>query len=248
VTIAHAVGKWDVDRVIVEHSDRVIVHNKYCHKKFGFTEKAVIIHHGCRVVDTPPEDEAKKALGIDPRIPIVGYLGFISPYKGLEILIEAMRGIPNAALLIGGGWHAGPDTQYIGQLKQLTLSVLPGRCQWLGYVPDERLATGYGAMRVFVYPSRFATESGALLTALGHGRAVLASRLPPFEEKEAERALMCFDDVDDLRGKIEMLLGDSEERGRLQTMARLYCREHSWERVAEMHLELYRSVLEEGDG
>jgi len=245
VTIAHAVGKWDVDRVIAEYSDRVIVHNKYCHRKFGFKDKTVIIPHGCRVVDTPPEEEAKKALGIDPRIPIVGYLGFISPYKGLEILIEAMREIPNAALLIGGGWHAGPDTQYIGQLKQLTLSVLPGRCQWLGYVPEERLATVYGSMRVFCYPSRYSTESGALLTALGHGRAVIASDLPPFREKADEGALWCFTDVDDLREKIERLLMDDVAREWLSFQALKYCREHSWGIVANKHKRLYEEVLDE---
>jgi len=248
VTIAHAVGKWDVDKTIAECSSRVIVHNEYCLNRFGFRSKAVIIPHGCRVAETPSEEEAKKALGIDPRIPIVGYLGFISPYKGLEILIEAMREIPNAALLIGGGWHAGPDTQYIGQLKQLSFNVLPGRCQWLGYVPDERLAIVYGSMRVFVYPSRFATESGALLTALGHGRAVVASDLPPFREKEEFGALWCFRDVGDLREKVRVLLARDDTRRILEEMARRYCREHSWERVAEMHLELYRSVLEEGDG
>jgi len=242
VTILHSVGvRWDVDRVIASTSDKVIVHNEFCAHRFGFP--SVVIPHGTKPCEIPSAEEAKRSLGIDPRAPIVGYCGFISEYKGLEALFEAMLKVPKVAVLIGGGWFAGPGTVYSENLKQKSLAALPGRCQWLGYVADEKLATVYGAMDLVVYPSRFATESGALLMALSHGKAVLASRLPPFKEKEKQGALMTFKDVTDLRRKIKRLLKDKELRSKLEEGARRYAKLVQWSEVAKRHVDLYKQIV-----
>ena len=244
VVTMHAVGSYAIDKVVADVSDRAICHNEFCARHFqGDSQKVVIIPHGCLPTQTPPMDECKRALGIDPRIPVVGYQGFISPPKGVEQLVQAMIGVPNAALLIGGGWVVGEETQYIMSLKQWSLEVLKGRCQWLGYVPDEKLATVYGAMDVFVYPSRFATESGALLTALSHGKATIASNVPPFKEKEKQGALMTFKGVEDLKRKIKRLLKDEALRQRLEEGARKFAEQNSWGSVGEKHLSLYKAIL-----
>jgi glycosyltransferase involved in cell wall biosynthesis len=154
-----------------------------------------------------------------------------------------MADVKGAALLVGGGWFVGEETQYLMTLKQWSLNVLKGRCQWLGYVPDEKLATVYGAMDVFVYPSLYATESGALLTALSHGRATLASAVPPFKEKEKLGALMTFKGVEDLKRKIKRLLKDEALRRKLEEGARKFAEENSWVSVAEKHLSLYKHIL-----
>jgi len=245
VTTMHAIGNWSVDRVIAEVSDRVIVHNEFCFRRFAFPEKTSIIPHGCNSVECPPPEEARRLLGIPPEVPVVGYLGFISTYKGLEVLIEAMKEVPKAALLIGGGWHAGPDTSYITNLKNRSMEVLEGRCMWLGFVPDASLPNAYGAMSIVVYPSMFATESGALLTAMGHGKAVIASSLPPFKEKEEVGALMTFEGLEDLREKIRFLLEDDGARSKLKEGARRYVEENSWKNVAEQHLKFYEELLDQ---
>jgi len=244
VTTMHATGLYRIDPVIYRTSDKVIVHNEYCARRLGKPENTVIISHGClEPIKCPPEDECKRALGIDPRAPLVGYLGFIGPQKGLETLIEAMRYVREAALLIGGGWHTGEETAYITQLKEMTLRLMPGRYRWLGYVPDELLATVYGSMKVLVYPSRFATESGALLMAMSHGKAIIASRVPPFREKEKKGALITFASVRDLSRKIRRVLRDDEFRRRLEEGARRWAYENRWEVVAKKHILLYREVL-----
>ena len=241
VTTCHSVGKWEIDSFISMFSDRLIVHNEFCAKHLG--SPFVIIAHGCNLVKEIPIDQAKRSLGIDPKIPVVGYVGFISTYKGLETLIEAIVNVPKTALLIAGGSHVGDDTQHMMQLKERTSKVLQGRCQWLGWIPDERLPTIYGALDLVVYPSRFATESGALLMALSHGKACITSRLPPFQEKEKLGALMTFKDVKDLTRKIKRLLKDDEMRKSLEEGARRYCEDNSWGKVAMKHIELYESLV-----
>jgi len=241
VSTMHAVGRLQIDRKISEVSDRIIVHNQFCKKSLRFDSE--VIHHGCKPSKTRPRGEAMKSFGIDERVPMVGYCGFISPYKGLEALIEAVSRIPKSALLLGGGWHAGPGTQYIASLNQMTQALLPNRCQWLDFVPDEELPMAYGAMDVVVYPSVYATESGALLMALSHGKAVIANRLPPFKEKEKLGALTTFRGINSLVKKIRKILRDDEYKISLEDGARAYVEANTWSKVAEQHIELYERLL-----
>lgn len=245
VTTMHSAGNFQLDRIVSENSDRVIVHNEFCARRFGYP--CVIINHGCSgPFKSPPIDVCKKDLGIDPRARIVGYVGFISSYKGLEWLVEAMTKVPKAALLIGGGWHAaGAETQYITELKKTSLKILRGRCQWLGYVPDERLSAIYGAMDIVVYPSRFITESGALLMALSHGKAVIANNLRPVREKAKEGALTTFKSVRGLTRKIKQLLKDQDLRAELERGATEYAEKNSWANVASLHLSLYEDTVKD---
>ena len=241
VSTMHAVGNLGIDRAVADSSDKMIVHNQFCKKRLRFDSE--VIPHGCKPSETMPRGEAKRRIGIDERIPLVGYCGFISHYKGLETLIEAVSKIPKSALLMGGGWHAGPETHYIATLNQMTQSLLPHNCKWLGFVPDDELSMAYGAMDVVVYPSVYATESGALLMALSHGKAVIANRLPPFREKEKLGALTTFRGVNSLVKKIRKVLRNDEYRASLEAGARVYAEEHSWSKVAEQHIDLYEELL-----
>lgn len=243
VTTMHATGNFEIDRVIYDVSDKIIVHNEFCKRGFD-TDKTVVIPHGCKKpIICPPKEVCRAAHNIPAQTLIVGYCGFISNYKGLEVLIKAMTRIPDAALLIAGGWHLQEETAYINQLKALTNSVLHKRCQWIGYVPDEQLSLAYGAMDVVCYCSKFASESGALLMAMSHGKPVIASSLPPFREKEREGALITFKTEDDLVSKIDLLLKDMELRDKLERGAKDYSYKNRWEVVAEKHINLYREIL-----
>lgn len=241
VTTMHATGlRYDLDKAVSEGSDVIIVHNKFCQSRLEYSSE--IIPHGCELAETNPREKSKRALMINPKNSTVGYLGFISNYKGLEALIKAMIPV-NAELIVAGGWHTGDETDYITKLRDMTLKMLPDRCKWTGFVQDELLPTVYGAIDVFVYPSIFSTESGALLTALSHGKAVIASNLPPFKEKEEAGALTTFENVQDLTKKIENLLSNQGMREKLEKGARDYALRNSWyPNIAEKHIELYEKL------
>jgi len=242
VTTMHATGNWQVDRIIAEKSDAVIVHNKNMAKLFH--GKSHIVHHGVTVTPCMDMDVAKKAYGIDPKALIVGYLGFISPYKGLETLINVMEHVPEAGLLIAGGWHTGGDTDYGVRLKEDSLKRLQSRCQWIGYVPEDRMAYAYSSFNILVYPSNYISESGALLTGIGYGKAAIARNLAPNIEKEKEHALMTFRNEKDLEEKIHMLLSDAGAVKKLEDGARKYAEANKWSpNIAEEHIALYNSAI-----
>ena len=242
VTTIHAPG-FKNDGIISANSDAVIVHNEFCQKRFAYP--SVIIPHGASVVKCLEKDACKKAYGIDPRVPVVGYLGFIGETKGLEALITAMVKVPNAALLLCGGWHLGEGTAYMWGLKDRTNALLQGRCHWTDFIPDEQLPVAYGAQDILVYPSIYSTESGGLLLALSHGKAVISSDVPSAKEKEKLGALMTFktNDVEDLACKIKLLLSDNEQRLKLEQGARTYCDSVTWPKIAQLHKKLYEEVL-----
>lgn len=249
VTTMHAVGSWEIDQIIGDSATKIIVHNEHCRGIFtrisGTDEKVQVIPHGMTPLQTPlpPKELCKRRLGIQPEAPIVGYVGFISHYKGLEGLIEAMAHVPNAALLIGGGWFVEQETEYIVHLRELAHKLLPNRCQWLGYINDEDLPLTYGAMDMVVYPSRIMTESGAMLMALSHRKAVIATELPPTKEKEKQGALMTFRNPMDLSEKIRMMLSNAPLRESYEDNATKFTEENSWDNTAKKHISLYDSVL-----
>lgn len=242
VTTMHAVGNYEMDVVIAGCSNKTIVHNKSCANRFQFPN-STIIPHGVTPSEPMENELAKSQMQIPKGVKIVGYLGFISNYKGLETLVTAMTKVPNAALMICGGWHLDVQNDYIDRLRKWSEDLLPHRVAWKGFIPDDKLPVAYGAMDVMVYPSRFSTESGALLHGIAFGRAILASNLEGFREKEEEGALMTFKNADDLADKIIMLLGAEGWRNRLEAGARGYAEKYSWTNVAKQHVSLYESVL-----
>ncbi len=79
-------------------------------------------------------------------------------YKGYEYLIQAMQNISNAVLLLGG---KGPLTE---NLKTLANSLhLQERIVFLGYIPEEQLATYYHAADIFCLPSVEKSEAFGLV-------------------------------------------------------------------------------------
>jgi len=243
VTTMHGVGSWKTDQIIADYSDRVIVHNQFCAERYN--HPCYVIAHGSKPqYEMPDMATAKKSMNISIPIPVVGYCGFISDYKGLESLIDAMALVPNAVALIAGGWYSSETTSYISNLKQSALKTIPGRCQFVGYVADGDLPRVYAAMDIVVYPSRYATESGALIMALSHGRPVIASDIGPFREKRKQGALWTFKNYEDLAKKIRRLIKSRKLKENLSAGARKYTDDTSWDKIAELHKSFYLDILE----
>lgn len=79
--------------------------------------------------------------------------------------------------------------------------------------------------------------------ALSHGKAVIASDLPPMREKAKLGALMTFKSVKDLTRKIKLLLSNDELRAKLEQGARNYSKSVEWSEIAKRHINLYKDVI-----
>jgi glycosyltransferase involved in cell wall biosynthesis len=246
VTTMHAVGSYAVDKIVGDVSDKIVLHNEFCTRYFqGNPRKVVIIPHGATPSKCIPTEEAKRSLGIDPRIPIIGVFGFLSQVKGFELALEALERLPNAAMLVTGGWFTTAETEYLELMRRNALARFPGRIRFLGFVPDEQLPTVFGAQDVVLFCHRYATESGALLTALSYGKCCLTSRLPPFREKEKLGVLQTYRDVPDMVRKLKRLLADEALRRKFEETAHNYAESVKWyPNIAQAHINIYNEILE----
>jgi len=235
ITTMHATGvKRRADAVIGEMSDLVIVHNEFCRDKFASKEEPLIIPHGVVPRKTVPSDEAKEELGLEG--PTAGVFGFQSPNKRLEDFLLACKQLEDVTPVIAGGSLMDVETDYMQRLKRLGGEEV----EWLGYVPDEEMPTVMGALDVCTHTSSYVSESGAILTMIGYGKAVVARDLPPNAEKPC---LELFEDVDGLAEKIRYLVENPSEREKLERKAREYAEETSWPKIAERHKTKYKEVL-----
>ena len=240
VTTMHSVGVPIQDEIISENSDAVIVHNEFCKERYA--HDSTVIPHGVRRAEPVPRDEAKKALGLEG--PVVGMFGFVAPYKGYEFAIRQVgMEFPGVTLLAVGGWHIDLETTYIARMKDLANSLAPGQVRWTGWAEKEMLPTYFGAVDVGIYPNRFATESGALLTMIGYGKCVLANSISPVREKAAEGALATYSNEGEFVMRLEELLGKPELREKYEEGARKYAEANSWENIAKRHIKLFEELL-----
>lgn len=171
--------------------------------------------------------------------PIVLCFGLIRADKGIDVLLEAWRGIADAQL-----WIVGRPRLDLAALR----AGAPPNVSWLPrFVSDGELAACFRAADLVVLPYRESEQSGVLATALAFGSPLLLTDVGGFGEVAAAgaaRLVVPPEDPAALREALRELLGDEGERARLSTAAReLAGGEWSWRRVAERTSALYGSLL-----
>lgn len=111
-------------------------------------------HFGKRI----PRAEAAAQLGLDPERKTLLFFGLIREYKGLDILLEAFRELPEDYQLVVAGEPYGSFAPY-----QEIIDSLPGKDRvhlFLDYVRDSEVKRYFSAADAVVLPYRSATQSG----------------------------------------------------------------------------------------
>ncbi|MGD0981180.1 MAG: glycosyltransferase family 4 protein, partial [Solirubrobacteraceae bacterium] len=103
--------------------------------------------------------------------PVVLYFGLLRPYKGLDVLLEAWRGIEDAEL-----WIVGRPRFDISNLRADAATFVAR------YVSDLELAACFRRADLVVLPYREIEQSGVLATALAFAKPILASDVGGFRE------------------------------------------------------------------
>jgi glycosyltransferase involved in cell wall biosynthesis len=168
-----------------------------------------------RFANGPSPAEAKRALGLDARQPVVGTIGRLEPRKGHEHFLEAARtmlgranGLCPQVLIVG----AGPLRERLAQ-RAVELGVAP-IVRFPGSFADVRLPLA--AMDVFVLPSNTEGMSNALLEAMAARRPVVATAVGGTREvlDGGAGVLVPPGNPEMLAGEIMKLLADPERAAR----------------------------------
>ncbi|WP_420645552.1 glycosyltransferase family 4 protein [Candidatus Leptofilum sp.] len=108
--------------------------------------------------------------------PLLLFCGLVRPYKGLDVLLEAMALLKRPVhLLIAGEFWQGGQASYQVQIEQLELT----NCVTIinEYLPDELLAACIDRANVVVLPYRSATQSAVVQMAFGRGKPVITTNV-----------------------------------------------------------------------
>ncbi len=111
-------------------------------------------HFGAKLT----REEAAAALGVDPARKTLLFFGLIREYKGLDILLEAFRNLPEDYQLVIAGEPYGSFDKY-----QKIIDTLPGKDRvyvFPDYIRDSEVKKFFCAADVAVLPYRSATQSG----------------------------------------------------------------------------------------
>jgi len=120
--------------------------------------------------DTESTKEIKSRLSLPNDKPILLFFGFIRPYKGLSVLIDALHILVNNhdeihLIIAGEFWE--PREKYEQKISALNLT--PYIHIFDRYIPDDEAAQFFTVSDLFIAPYTGGTQSGALKSALGFG-------------------------------------------------------------------------------
>lgn len=165
-------------RPIFVGAGRVLAPNEFVrdiHATMGFSTDHVVINP--LGLDAPPELARRPAVqrGVRPAGKIrLGYLGSLSPQKGLHVLIEALNGLPDSISLdIYGDPAVFPD--YVAEARAMNRH---HGVQFNGLLARDRLWETLGDLDALVMPTLWYEASPATIReAFAAGLPVIASNL-----------------------------------------------------------------------
>jgi glycosyltransferase involved in cell wall biosynthesis len=232
-------GQRRGQRRLYEHFDAVVVHSEHGRARLtgelGIEPGRVhVIPHGVfeHLALAPPAPPP-----FETELPVVLCFGLMRPYKGIDLLLEAWRGIEDAEL-----WVAGMPRMDIAPLRAMAP---PGVRFVPRFIGDDELPAYFRRADLVVLPYREIDQSGVLFTALAFGRPLLISDVGGFPEIAATGAARSFPagDAAALHAALVSLLPDAPARRALGARAaELAAVEYSWARIGRRTLELYEQL------
>ncbi len=246
----------DVYRKIYSMMNLLICHTKDVKntlvENFGISsEKIHIIPHGPFFHDFPrkPPHIAKKIIGIKDKV-IVLFFGGMRPYKGVEFLLETWKKVlastDDAVLILAGSGNSN----YIKKIKKSIskLELDDEIIQKFQFIDNEELPIYHQAADILVYPYSEIYQSGAFMTGITFGKAIIATRIGVFPEiiEDGENGfLVDYGDTDDFQKKLLYLIKNPDTRKRFgKNIYEKYKSELNWDTIAQKTVECYKNIIE----
>lgn len=239
-----------VQKFVGRLANGMIVHSEAARRGMAATglstERVRVIPHGhyAGAYSGPvPASQARRTLAWDAGKMIFLYFGMVRPYKNIEGLIEAWRGLPALAergmLVIAGD---AADPAYRGQIQDLAEGV-PGLNLQLKRIPDDRVHLYFSASDVVVLPFNRILTSGSLLLAMSFGKPIVAPRLETVGETLQGADDLVYDNKTDdgLRNALDLAASPAADLAGLSRRIQELCTALSWDRIALLTKAAYES-------
>lgn len=201
-------------------------------------EKITVLRNGVDLDAFRPVDreQARAAYGVDGLV--LASVGHLIDRKGHDLVIDALRDIDGATLLIAG---EGPMRQALE--KQCRDAGLAGRVRFLGRVPHQELRQLYGAADILILASSREGWPNVLLEAMACGTPCVATNVwgsgEVIRAPEAGR-LAEARSADAIAGAVKALAASPPARA----ATRRYAEDHSWDATADGMARIFATLAE----
>jgi glycosyltransferase involved in cell wall biosynthesis len=179
------------------------------------------------------------------------FFGHVIPEKGIGTLVEAItlarEELSDVKLVVAGNGSLGKRSRRIVERYPENFEIHDH------FVPNDQVGEFFSRAALVALPYREQKggtkgHSGALATAFSFGKPVVASNAGDFPRQVAETGsgdVVPPEDPEALADAIVDLLEDGEKRARMAENSAKQADRLSWDSIADRHLDLYESVLEE---
>jgi glycosyltransferase involved in cell wall biosynthesis len=210
-------------------------------------EKVVVLPDGVDPsrfhVDPEGGAAVRERLGIGPEESVVGFLGVLTEYQGVSVLLNAARRVlqrlPSVRFLVMGY----PDEdRYRRKAEEMGIGA---QVIFTGRVPYDEARAYLAACDLAVSPKLSTTEAnGKLLNYIAVGLPVIASDTPVNREiLDGAGILTPPGDDEALAAAIERVLLSPEQRERLRALAVARAEQLSWRQLGKQLVEIYRNAI-----
>lgn len=183
-----------------------------------------------------------------PDKPVFAFVGRLILLKGADMLIEAFGGTPaDAKLIIIGD---GPERE---RLEQLAQKYAPGRVEFAGFQPQEKIRDRLAQSTALILPTLRDCGGAVILEAFACGAPAIATDWGgPQDYITPENGFLIEPRsrdyvVEELAGAMNALAADTGLASRLGASARSHVEAHfSWAAKADKMLAIYRNAVEDG--
>jgi starch synthase len=228
-------------------------------------DKVVVVHNGIDLSgwSRMEDDDAVRALGIDPSRPSVVFVGRITRQKGLPYLLRAAERLPDDVQLV---LCAGaPDTpEIMAEVSGLTEKLREQRSGvvWIErMLPRDELCKVLSSATTFVCPSVYEPLGIVNLEAMACEAAVVGTAtggIPEVVEDGVTGRLVPIDQVDDgtgtprdperfvadLAATLTEVVSDPAKAREMGVAGRRRAQDHfSWDAIADRTVEVYESAV-----
>jgi len=238
--------------LVAQWSDAVIAHCEVAKSEaaaaFGIRnlDKIVVMPHGnyANYYENQIDQSAARAsLGLDSEKLVFLFLGMIRPYKGILELIDIfaqLQGQDVQLVLAGKPLNAEITVQIQEKIaNQPHIRFIPG------FVPDAQIQVYMNACDAVIFPYRDILTSGSVILAMSFGKACIAPRMGCIGETLNGSGAFLYDPQapEGLPKAIDQAIAARAALPSMGDYNRQQADQWTWDLVADMTLEAYRSCL-----
>jgi glycosyltransferase involved in cell wall biosynthesis len=247
-----AIDRW-MAKKLYNMADVLVVHTESLKRELekllpAAEDKIHVVPHG--YFEYPRsnrnKEDIKRELGIPLNKIVLLAFGSVRDYKGIDILLEALKGLEKNYMLLVAGESAGVSEKSPDYYKRfIEESGIQDRVLWINrYISEEDIPEIFAVSDAIVLPYRktFHAQSGVLNLAIGYERPCVVSDVGGLGETVREYNLGIVvepENVEDLRRGIHNVF----ENMNTFDFSR-YKNENSWGQACNKLIKVYEELLE----